>query len=187
MPTPAPGLNIPPIHTAARRPSNVPWVILSELMGDDFGRMAVGGECVVLLAGGALNIGDAIYGSAAFTVNKSTVAANQVFRAGIVVGGVPRALESATLEVQQRINAGGGDIGVQAAAVNDPVLVCIQGVCYAVVDGAVAAFSQLKLSTTTAGYLTLAVPTTDASKIVGMAIDASTAAGQIIRVMVTVA
>lgn len=187
MPTPSGTLILPPVSGGARRPSNVPWVILSEYAGDDFGRIGVGGECIVLLAAAALNIGDSVYGSAAFSVNKSTTAGNQVLRAGIIVGGVPRSVESATLEVQQRINAAGGDIGVQAAATNDPVLVCIQGVCYAVVDGAVTAWSQLKLSTTTAGQLTTATPGTDAGKVVGMAVDASSGANQIIRVLVTVA
>ena len=187
MPAPSGTVIIPPVSGGARRPSNVPWVILSEFMGDDFGQFAVGGECIVLTAAAALNIGDAVFGSAAFKVNKSAVAGNQVLRAGIVVGGVPRSVVSSTLEVQQRLNAAGGDIGLQAAAANDPVLVCIQGVCYAVVDGAVTAWSQLKLSVTTSGQLTAAVPTTDAGKIIAMALDASSGANQVIRVIVTVA
>ena|SRR2546430_9951082 len=187
MPAPSGTVVLPPISGGARRPSNVPWVILSEYGGDDFGQFAVGGECLVLTAAAALNIGDGVFGSAASKVNKSAVAGNQVLRAGIVVGGVPRSMVSSTLEVQQRIDAAGGDIGLQAAATNDPVLVCIQGVCYAVVDGVVTAWSQLKLSATTAGSLTTATPTTDAGKIIAMALDASSGAGQVIRVIVTVA
>ena len=121
--------------------------------------------------------------SAAFTVNKSAVAGNQVLVAGVVVGGVPRTVESATMEVFQRA----GDIGLQAAATGDPVLVCVSGLCVVVADGAISVGASLKLSTATSGRVTTATVATDAGKILGKAWDAAAANGDKIRALVALA
>lgn len=170
----------PPIAVTPHRPTNFPWLISSTLGGEDKGAFAVGGQCLVLTANNPLNLGDAVFGAAAFAVDKSNVAGNQVLRAGVVVGGSPRATQAETLEAIQRI----GDIGLQAAAAADPVLVCYDGVCYVVADNAIGAWAPVKLSTTVAGRVILATASTDAGKILGYALDAAGVAGDIIRIAV---
>ena len=103
--------------------------------------------------------------------------------AGVVVGGVPRTVESATMEVFQRA----GDIGLQAAATGDPVLVCVSGLCVVVADGAISVGASLKLSTATSGRVTTATVATDAGKILGKAWDAAAANGDKIRALVALA
>lgn len=173
----------PPIAVTPHRPTNFPWEISSNLNGEDKGAFATGGFCLVLTAANPLNLGDAVYGSAAFTVDKSNVAGNQILRAGVVVGGSPRSVQAETLEAIQRI----GDVGIPAAAAADPVLVCVSGVCYVVADGIIGAWAPVKLSTTNAGRVIVAVATTDAGKVLGYAMDAAGAAGDIIRIQVAVA
>src|SRR5437879_3464878 len=173
----------PPVAFAAHRPSVFPWTLPSDSGGEDKGAFAVGGDVFVVTAGATLLIGDAVYLSAAFTVNKSAVAGNQVARIGIIAGGVPRSVEASTLEVFQRP----GDIGVTAAVLNDPVLLCVAGLCVGVADGAIAAGAQVKLSTATAGQVTTATPNTDSGKVLGTAWDAAGGVGDKIRILVAIA
>jgi len=172
-----------PIALSGHRPTNFVWQLRNDANGEDAGAFATGGDVIVCTAAAALNIGDAVFLSAAFTVNKSAVAGNQALVCGVVVGGVPRTVESATLEVIQRA----GDIGLQAAAVNDPVLVCVSGLCVAVADGAITIGQQLKLSSTTSGRVTPATTGTDAGKILGKAFDVASGAGVLLRVLVGIA
>jgi hypothetical protein len=153
----------------------------SDLLGEDAGVSAVGGDVIVCTAAAALNIGDGVFLSAAFTVNKSAVAGNQVLVCGVVVGGVPRAVADGTLEVNQR----SGDIGLQAAAAGERVLVCIGGVCVVIADAAITVGAQVKLSVTVSGRVTTATVSTDAGKILGKAFDAAAAAADKIRIIVS--
>lgn len=172
-----------PIALSGHRPTNAVWVLYNDANGEDAGAFATGGDVLLATAAAALNIGDSVYLSAAFTVNKSNVAGNQVLVAGVIVGGVPRSVESGTLEVIQRA----GDIGKQAAAANDPVLVAVSGLAVCVADGAITAGASVKLSTTTAGQVTAATVATDQGKILGKAWDAASGAGVLLRVLVALA
>lgn len=171
-----------PIALTTHRPTNFVWGIYNDANAEDAGAFATGGDVLVATAAAALNIGDSVFQSAAFTVNKSAVAGNQQLRIGIVVGGVPRSVESGTLEVSQRA----GDIGIQAAAANDPVLIAVAGLAVAIADGAITAGASVKLSITTSGRVTTATVATDAGKILGQAWDAAGAAGDKIRVLVAI-
>jgi hypothetical protein len=173
----------PPVAQSGRRPTNLPWILSSDLLGEDRGAFAVGGIVIVAKAGAALNIGDAVYISAAGVVNKSTTAGNRLFRCGVVVGPGPRSLQEGTKEVIQRL----ADVGLQAAATDDPVLVCILGLCYAVADAAIAAGTQVVLSTTTAGRVApiASAAITDAEASLGQAFDAAGAGADVIRVLVS--
>ncbi len=191
----------PPVATVDREPTNLPWIMMNDSLGEDGGQFAVGGVVFVATAGAALNIGDAVFISGVGTVNKSVTAADHQKRCGIVVGPVARAVVSSFQKVIQRIN----DVGLQAAATNDPVLVCFGGLCYAVADAAITVGVAVAPSTTVAGRVrpatnpvvaagATAVTSTAANgaiitgdgfnRIIGMAFDASAAAGNIIRVLV---
>lgn len=171
-----------PVATVSRRPTNYPWIIQNDALGEDAGAFAVGGIANVYTAGATLLIGDAVFISAAFTVNKSVVAGDRLKRAGIVVGGLTRSVVSGTLEALQNLI----DVGDQAAVVNDPILVCTSGICYAVADGVIAAGTLVTLSAATAGRVTAAASAavTDAEGVLGQAIDAAAANGDKIRVKV---
>lgn len=171
-----------PVATVSRRPTNFPWIISNDSLGEDAGAFATGGTATIYTAGATLLIGDAVFVSAAFTVNKSVVAGDRLKRAGIVVGGISRSVESGTLEALQNIL----DLGDQAAVVNDPVLVCTDGICYAVADGVIAAGTLVTLSAATAGRVTASASAavTDAEAVLGQAIDAAAANGDKIRVKV---
>jgi len=156
----------------------------------------IGGNAVCLKAGGALKVGDAVYVSADETVNKSTgnVAGNWV---GVVVGG-----EATRLRTQPEVPTGAD----AATAAGQLVIVAIQGsVAEAVADGALAVGSWVKFSTTTAGRLvqaadlgiaagSTAVTSSAANgdivsgdgrrKILGMALTATSAAGQKFKVLI---
>lgn len=139
-----------PVAIGGRRPTNFPWIILDDMVDGGTPQFAHGGIILKLKAGATLLIGDAVYISAAFTVNKSTSSANGLLRCGVVVGGVQRAVESTTLEVRQKV----ADVGTTAALVNQDVLVCINGICLVKADGAITAGTQIKPSTSTAGQVT---------------------------------
>lgn len=174
----------PPVAQPGRRPTNFPWINLSDQLGEDKGAFAVGGIVIVFTAAAALNVGDAVFLSAAFTVNKSVTAGDQLLSAGFVVGGTPRSLQDGTRE------AGGFlEIGDAAAAVSDPVLVCVSGVAYAVAGAAITVGALLKFDSATAGRVIAATAPTgtnglDAGRFVGRAIDAAAGAADKIRVLV---
>lgn len=198
-----------PVARTGHRPTCFSWILLNDFLGEDNGDFAVGGLALVATAGAALLIGDAVYVSGAgFTVNKSITAANGLLRCGVIVGGVPRSVESGTLEVLQRFaSTTSTEVGGSAGVLNDPVLICIAGLCYVVADSAITAGTQIAPSTTTAGRVrpaTAAAITAGATAvtsaaangaaditgdginaIIGMAVDASTGAGDIIRALVS--
>jgi hypothetical protein len=172
-----------PIAVGGRRPSNFPWILTNDAGGEDLGAFACGGYVVVATAAATLLIGDAVFWSAAFNVNKSIVAGDRLKRAGIVVGGVQRAVEDYTAEVLQNAL----DVGEVAALVNQPVLVCHRGIALAIADGVIAAGAQITFSAATSGRVTAAASAavTDAMGVVATAIDAAAANGDKIRVLVS--
>lgn len=123
-----------------------------------------GGFCVKMLAAAALNVGDAVYVSAANTVDKGATA-NIVQSLGVVVGGQTtkgRCYPEASF-------------GTAAAATGGWVLVCVLGKCRVLSDAAVTVGAQLAFGGT-AGRLDDV--TTDATTVVGTRIGkALTAAG----------
>lgn len=172
-----------PVQDASKKPTCLPFILTDDHAGDGGGQFAVGGLCFLAKAAAALLVGDAVFWSAAGTVNKSTVAGDRLKRAGILVGGAPRTLADYVQEAMVR----SGDIGGVASAANDTVLVCYRGVCVAVADGVIAAGAQVTFSAGTAGRITAAASAavTDAMGVVGTAIDAAAANGDKIRILVS--
>jgi hypothetical protein len=171
----------PPVAQSARRPTNFPYILCNDFLGEDLGAFGVGGLVGIFTAAAALNVGDGVYLSAAFTVNKSAVAGNQTLCLGVVVGGSPRSVQDGTVEA-----LGFTEIGDPAClAAGERVLVGLRGIFYAVADAAIAAAgSQLKLSTTVSGRVAPATIATDAGKIIGKNIDIAAGAGNFIRILV---
>lgn len=140
------------------------------------------GQDVVFTPAAALKVGDAVFISAANTVNKSTTAGDRLKRVGFVVGG--------DLTAMAVVSEGDtGMVGVTACtATTGRVIVRISGVAYGVVGAAaVTAGAQLFFDATTAGRVIPATPTTDAGKIVGTAIGADATAGNVVKVLVNLA
>lgn len=123
-------------HAAA----GIPWQTLSEDLGEDADTS--GGIVIRVKAAAALNVGDAVFMSAARTVNKSTTATDYARRFGVVVGG-----DNFEFHVLQE----DGDVGEQAAAANKDVLVCVLGLCKVVAGGTIVAGDRLIADTGTAG------------------------------------
>lgn len=123
-----------------RKPTNFPWLVMSDRLAED--EQGLGGEVVVAKAGAALNIGDAVFISAARTVNKSAVAADYEKRLGIIVGGAKTGM---------RVHQEDGEVGIQAAASGELVLVCVRGFCKAIAGAAIAAGDRIVADTVTAG------------------------------------
>lgn len=172
-----------PVATSGRKPTVLGGVLMNDDSGLDGGAYATGPVCVVAKAGATLLIGDAVFWSAAFTVNKSTTAGDRLKRAGFVVGGVPRSMADYTLEAL--LNA--LDIGEIAGNVNDTVLVAVGGIAIGIADSAIAAGAQVTFSATTAGRLVASATAavTDAMGVVGTTIDASAANADKLRVLVS--
>jgi len=171
-----------PIAVGDRDPTGYSWILTNDSQGDDGGAFACGGVALVAKAAATLLIGDAVFWSAAFTVNKSVTAGDRLKRAGIVVGGVPRGTADYSLYVLQNSL----DVGEQAALVNQSLLVCYSGICLAIADGVIGAGAQVTFSATTAGRVTAAATAavTDAMGVVATAIDAAAANGDLLRVLV---
>src|SRR5262245_40187377 len=121
------------------KPTNLPWIINTE---DPDTPDSPGGVVVIETAEAALNIGDAVYISAAHSVNKSTTASLYQGRTGFVVGG-----ERTSMLVMQDDNM----VGTAAAAAGEKVLVCVGGKCKAVADGAITLGTPVTNDNTTAG------------------------------------
>lgn len=172
-----------PTPPSGRRPTNFPWVLTNDMLGEDNGQFATGGLVLVAKAAATLLIGDAVFWSAAGTVNKSTTAGDRLKKAGIVVGGVQRAVEDYTMEALQSSL----DIGETAALVNQPVLVCWHGIALAVATGAIAAGALVTFSAATAGRVVVspAAAAADALGSLGTAVDASAADADLLRIMVS--
>lgn len=151
-------------------------------LADDGGSLKPGGHVVEAKGAVALNVGDAVFVSAVDTVTKDSVATNHKNRIGIVVGGT---------RTDMRVLSGSDAVGLAACAINEQVLVQIDGIAWGVADTAtVAVGDKLKLGTTTAGRLLDGSDTTDAvagitGSIVAQALTASAAAGDKIKVLVT--
>lgn len=136
-----------------------------------------GGVVLAYKAGAALNVGDIVYLSAAHTVNKSADVADYVAVAGVVVGGA-----KTNYEVVQDDQ----DIGEQAAATGELVLVGVLGKFKVVSDDAITLGNKLTSGGTTAGRAAVGTITTDlaagqSGSLVGMALeDAAGAAEKIL-------
>jgi len=158
-----------------REVTNIPWIIGDDEV-DSPADIAMGGRVVRYKAGGTLNVGDSVCISAPGTVNKTVTTAEHFKRVGIVVGG--QAISPGIRGVIARQN----DVGVQAALVNQWVLVVCTGVYWAVAQAAIAAAAYVRPDTTTAGRVLTATTVADAGKILGLAIDAAAIAGDKIRI-----
>lgn len=121
--------------------SNFPFLMGQE---NDADVAQVGGRIIRLTAGGTLLTGDAVYLSAALTVNKSATAANAKYRMGIIVGG---ASFSQAREVATDANL----MGKTAATVGQVVYVLISGIYWVLAQGTINLHDQIKLSGTTSG------------------------------------
>jgi hypothetical protein len=143
------------------------------LMSDDIGDVA-GGLVEEYTAGGTLLIGDAVYLSAAFTVNKSLTPATVLGKMiGIVVGGARQ---------NQWANERKLDVGLQASLVNERVQVLVRGKIWVVSDSAITAGDVLTNGTVTAGRVKTGTITTDVAagdtgRIIGNALEAAAGAG----------
>lgn len=172
-----------PTPPSGRRPTNFPWILTNDSLGEDLGQFATGGLVLVAKAAATLLIGDAVFWSAAGTVNKSTVAGDRLKKCGIVIGGVPRGVQDYTLEALQSSL----DIGEQAALVNQAVLVCWHGICLAVATGAISAGALVTFSAATSGRVVVspAASAADAMGALGTAVDASAADADLLRILVS--
>lgn len=135
---------------------------------------SAGGPTIPFTAGAALKIGDAVYVSAANTVNKSVTAADGGKFAGIVVGGG---------------GSFGGDYGIFESASTGLALVAsgkvaevqIAGVAWVVAGGAIAVGATVGLDTTTAGRV---LTNATAGQIIGIALTAATNPGDKIKILI---
>lgn len=132
-----------------------------------------GGLVLAFLAGAALNIGDAVFVSAAHTVNKSNVAANYQKFAGIVVGGQA---------VDFRVLQEDGHVGLAAAAIGQIVLVGYFGKFKVVADAAIVVAAQLQQGAVTAGRVD--DPAAVGGQVLGVALEAAAAAGDKILALI---
>lgn len=134
------------------KPTKLGWLQLRETNNN---LQSAGGVIMPFAAAAALNVGEAVWLSADYTVNKSTVATDHQKVIGVVVGGVRAG----------PLGAAGGNIdsaepiydpvaiaaGLLAANAGEQVLVCMFGECYVITDAAIAAGVRICPSTTTAG------------------------------------
>lgn len=116
-----------------------------------------GGKCITMLAGAALTVGQAVYISAANTVQAGATA-NLAATMGVVVGG-----KSTKGRCYPEVKFG----DTAAAAAGDWVLVCVEGKCRVLSDAAVAVGAILGFGGTAGRLDDL---TTDATTVVGLRI-----------------
>jgi hypothetical protein len=148
-----------PYRPNSQKATNLPYTKHSS---DSDGIADIGGATVEFTAGAALNLGDAVFLSAANTVNKDTASGAKFV--GIVVGGA---------QLKGYINTEQNKYGViQAAATNERVIVQRSGIAYVLTEAAYAAGTHLIPSTTTAGRML-----TNVTRAQAMLIEASTGAG----------
>ncbi len=147
----------------------------NRLGADPDAQAGAGGPTVVLKAGGALKIGDVVSVTAvAQTVNKTAVAADGAFFAGVVVGGGsdfgadPAFHDSAS-------------VGLAAVASGKSAVVQVAGIALVVSDDAIAVKARLGIGTNTAGRV---ITNTTGEQIIGLALDAAGAAGVTIRMLI---
>lgn len=140
------------------------------------GNGEVGGLVTKQIAAVDLLIGDSVFESAADTVSKTVTAGDRLKRIGIVVGGE---------YWDGRINPTGSDVGTAAASAAGEVSVCHSGIAYGINGaGTITAGEQVMFSAATAGRLITATPTTDAGKIVGVALSTTAVAGAAVKILV---
>lgn len=167
---------MPPVQPGAGvtwEPGFVVRGVTPQLSGD------VGGNAIVMKAAAALNVGDAVYISAANTVDKGATA-NLGKRAGVVVGGVKTRWRTIP---EMRV----GDVA--AAAANDLVLVCfVSGVVTVTTDGVVAFGDPLSFAGTAGRVITAAaggaLTAGVRGNVIGSALEASAGAGNTIRALI---
>lgn len=150
-------------------PTNHTWLFGSEESFDTAD--SPGGYVTAFKGAQALNIGDVVYVSAAFTVDKSTTQTNYNSFAGVVVGG-----KSTGMKVMQDDAA----VGTPAsAAANELVLVCVRGKAKCVADGIIAAGATIQPDGATAGRVESVAPSTVAHLLqrVGVALETTANAG----------
>jgi hypothetical protein len=133
-----------------------------------------GGVVHAMIAGATLLIGDAVRLTAAFTVGKTNVAANYFNFMGIVVGGA---------RTDFRVMQDDSAIGMQAALVNEVVLLGISGKFKVVADAAIAAGAAIQVGTVTAGRVD--DPAAVSGIILGTALEAATNAGDKILALIS--
>src|SRR5260370_760740 len=102
-----------------------------------------GGDCTIYLAGGTINVGDAVYLSAANTAS-SGVTANNALRLGVAVGG--KQTRNRTFPEVKR--------GVLAANAGEWVVVCVVGKVSCVAGGTVAVGGKLAFRATARQVIT---------------------------------
>lgn len=171
------------------RPTGMGWVILEELPDNNTiaGDPLPGGICKAFVAAAPLNVGDHVWLSGLNQVNKSAVAADHVKALGIVVGGdlTNGEVQSEAAQVGQPA-ASNVAIAGQPGNIPSRVLVCIQGVCWAVADAAIAVGLPIAGSILVSGRVRAAVlPVAAAdSRVIGRLLKASAAAGDVRQVLV---
>jgi hypothetical protein len=141
--------------------------------------LALGGLVVKLTATAALLYGDAVFSSATLSANKSVTAGDRLKRVGIVV---PSTFANA-VSVAALVTG-----GAAAAAAAGKVFVCYSGVAYAITGAsAITAGMQVMFSAATAGRIIPATPTTDAGKIIGVALEDQATAATAVKILVSLA
>lgn len=146
-------------------------------VGNSASAADLGGLTVRLKATAALLKGDAVFSSASGEVNKSVTAGDRLKRVGIVVDS---SVVNATRAATDVTNGG------SAAGIGEYVNVCYSGVAYGITGATpITAGMQLMFSAATAGRLIPATPTTDAGKIVGVALEDQATAGSAVKVLVS--
>lgn len=145
---------------------------------EDSGKLASpGGTGFLANAGGTLLIGDAVYHSATgVTVNKSTTQSLYLGTfAGVVVGG------TSTVAGPRYIFGDPAVYGVkEAALVNQQVLIQNTGIVLMVAGAAITANTNVMPSGATAGRV---ITATGTNPVLGRALDAAAANGNVIRVL----
>lgn len=156
------------------RPTSFPWI---DHRTDDANLARVGGIILPFKAGQTLVVGDVVYYSATDTVLKSATSALYVAFVGVVVGGF-RTFGEVFDDRYNMTNSAGV---VQAAQLNEEVLVQISGIAKVLTSAAVALGAALQV-VTTAGQVD--DPAATAGQIVGTALDAAGGASTVIRMLI---
>lgn len=147
------------------------------LAADRDARGGAGGDTIVLKSASALKIGDVVYVSASKTVAKSTIQADYQKFAGVVVGGGSDfGMDPAIFDT--------GSVGLTAvAAAAKSAVVQINGIANVVAGAAIAVGDKVTGDTGTAGRV-LSGAGAIAGQIIGQAITAAVAAGDVIQILI---
>lgn len=152
----------------AHKPTNLSFT-LNMVESGELDGYAVGGRCSIYKAGATLLVGDQVYMSAANTANKSATTGTVLGKVlGVVVGGFRTDMRAMTRKL---------DVGVQAALVNEPVIVLCLGKFWIVSDSAIAAGDPIIPGTVTAGRSKTGTVAADFGRITGNALEAAGGAG----------